>query len=84
MAKLRNLLANDGGLTCMQSCADEHCPSKSAQSAGHESCPPIGNGDIGIIIIGEIGKQKSKKFNRGYRNVQLPFDSSQRFAPTTD
>ncbi len=68
----------------MQSCADEHCPSKSAQSAGHESCPPIGNSDIGIIIIGEVDKQKSKIFNRGYRNVQLPFDSPQRFAPTTD
>ena len=84
MVKLRNLLMNDGGLTCMQSRADEHCPSKSAHSAGHESCPPIGNSDIGTIIIGEVDKQKSKRFNRGYRNVQLPFDSPQRFAPTTD
>ena len=84
MAKLRNLLTNDGGLTCMQSRADEHYPSKSAQSAGHESCPPIGKGDIGIIIIGEVGELKSNRLNRGFRNVQLPFDSPQRFARTTD
>ena len=58
MPKLRNLLTNDGGLTCMQTRAAEHFPSKSAQSAEHESCPPIGNGDIGIIIIGEVGKLK--------------------------
>ena len=42
----------------MHSRAAEHCPSKSAQSAGHESCSPMGNGDIGIIIIGEVGKLK--------------------------
>ncbi len=37
-----------GDICWQKSRAVEPCSSKNAQSAGHESCPPIGNGDIGI------------------------------------
>ena len=44
--KKKNFLVGD--ICCQKSRAAEPCSSKSAQSPGHESCPPIGNGDIGI------------------------------------